>query len=259
MWILPNPWYMTHNKYLLIIFFVFKISFSQTIINTESLLREIDSSFVFKINTEADFNFGNIDLIQLNTALSLGKRFKNNLLRISFGHEYISEEKETISNDWTGQMRLNHFFNDNSIFFFVQGQNVVSLKLNHRYLIGAGYRNRIIKKSYNYIDLSAGGFFENELYNENLIDRVLINNFRYSFSSFSNIQISEKVNLNTSIYYQLNSKNLKDYRLFFEPRLYFELKKISFYLDLKYRFHSTPYVNILNNDTEFLFGVEIDL
>jgi hypothetical protein len=250
---------MTHNKYLLIIFFVFKISFSQTIINTESLLREIDSSFVFKINTEADFNFGNIDLIQLNTALSLGKRFKNNLLRISFGHEYISEEKETISNDWTGQMRLNHFFNDNSIFFFVQGQNVVSLKLNHRYLIGAGYRNRIIKKSYNYIDLSAGGFFENELYNENLIDRVLINNFRYSFSSFSNIQISEKVNLNTSIYYQLNSKNLKDYRLFFEPRLYFELKKISFYLDLKYRFHSTPYVNILNNDTEFLFGVEIDL
>ena len=173
--------------------------------------------------------------------------------------QYISEEKETISNDWTGQMRLNHFFNDNSIFFFVQGQNVVSLKLNHRYLIGAGCRNRIIKKSYNYIDLSAGGFFENELYNENLIDRVLINNFRYSFSSFSNIQISEKVNLNTSIYYQLNSKNLKDYRLFFEPRLYFELKKISFYLDLKYRFHSTPYVNILNNDTEFLFGVEIDL
>ena len=250
---------MRDNKYLLILFFSFSFSFSQTIINTESLLREIDSSFVFKINTEADLNFGNIDLIQLNNALSVGKRFKNNLFRISFGHEYISEEKETISNDWTGQMRLNHFFNDNSLFIFLQGQNVVSLKLNHRYLIGAGYRNRIIKKSTNYLDLSAGGFFENELYNKNLIDQVLINNFRYSFSSFSNIQISKKVNLNTSIYYQLNSKNLKDYRVFFEPRLYFELDKISFYLDLKYRFHSTPYVDILNNDTEFLFGIEIDL
>ena len=88
---------MRDNKYLLILFFSFSFSFSQTIINTESLLREIDSSFVFKINTEADLNFGNIDLIQLNNALSVGKRFKNNLFRISFGHEYISEEKETIS------------------------------------------------------------------------------------------------------------------------------------------------------------------
>ena len=250
---------MINTKCLLISFFVFNLSLGQTIINTEALLREIDSSFVFKINTEADFNFGNIDLIQLNNTLSLGKRFKKNLFRISFGYEFISEENETISNDWTGQMRLNHFFNDNSIFFFIQGQNVVSLKLNHRYLIGAGYRNRISSNGANYLDLSAGGFFENELYNKNLIDRVSVNNFRYSLSSFSNLKISEKVNLNTSAYYQLNSKNLKDYRLFLEPRLYFQLDKFSFYFDLKYRFHSTPYVDIYRNDTEFLFGVEIDL
>lgn len=231
----------------------------QTIINTESMMREIDSTFSFKINSEADLNFGNIELLQINNSAAIGKLFKRNLLRISFGHEFISEEKSTISNDWTGQIRLNHFFEDNSVFAFVQGQNVISLKMNYRYLTGVGYRHRFLDKSKSYLDFSAGGFFENELYLKGTAEETRIQNFRYSFSSFSNIQFSEKIYLNTSIYYQLNSENLRDYRLYMEPRLYFELNKINLYFTLRYRYHSTPYIDVLKTDIENLMGVEISL
>lgn len=231
----------------------------QSIINTESMMQEIDSTFSFKINSEADLNFGNIDLLQINNSAAIGKRFKMNLLRFSFGHEYISEEGNTISNDWTGQIRLNHFFKQNSVFLFIQGQNVISLKMNYRYLLGAGYRHRFLDKSKSYLDFSAGGFLENELYLKGTNEETRIKNFRYSFSSFSNIQFSEKIHLNTSLYYQLNSENIKDYRLYFEPRLYFELNKINLYFTLRYRYHSSPYIYVLKTDIENVMGVELSL
>ena len=244
---------------VLFLMFCAALLHGQTIINTESMMREIDSTFSFKINSEADLNFGNIELLQINNSAAIGKLFKRNLLRISFGHEFISEEKSTISNDWTGQIRLNHFFEDNSIFAFVQGQNVISLKMNYRYLTGVGYRHRFLDKSKSYLDFSTGGFLENELYLRGTAQETRIQNFRFSFSSFSNIQFSEKIYLNTSIYYQLNSENLKDYRLYMEPRLYFELNKINLYFTLRYRYHSTPYVDVLKTGIENLMGVEISL
>jgi hypothetical protein len=130
--------------------------------------------------------------------------------------------------------------------------------MNYRYLLGAGYRHRILNKSKNYLDLSFGGFFEKELYLKQTAQETRIDNFRYSLSSFSNIQFSEKVYLNTSIYYQLNAANLEDYRFYLEPRLYFQFEKIALYGTLRYRYHSTPYVEVLNSDTEMLMGVEFD-
>ena len=65
--------------------------------------------------------------------------------------------------------------------------------------------------------------------------------------------------LNTSIYCQINTRDLGDARLFIEPRLYFNFASFPIYLNLKYRYHSKPYVEILKSDTELTFGIEIDL
>lgn len=243
---------------LLLISFSFSNSFGQTIINTEALLKEIDSTFAFKLNIEGNVNFGNIEFGQLNNSLSIGKKINNSLLRLSFGYEYISEDKEVLADDWVGQIRLNKFYKKNSAFIFVQGQNVKSLKLLHRYLMGAGYRIRIKEKQTNYFDFSLGLFYEDELYEAENLSQIEKYNYRYSLSSFSNFSITEKILLNTSIYYQINTEDLNDRRLFIEPRLYFDFTSFPIYLNLKYRYHSKPYVEILKSDTELTFGVEID-
>ena len=243
---------------LLLISFSFSNSFGQTIINTEALLKEIDSTFAFKLNIEGNVNFGNIEFGQLNNSLSIGKKINNSLLRLSFGYEYISEDKEVLADDWVGQIRLNKFYKKNSAFIFVQGQNVKSLKLIHRYLMGAGYRIRIKEKQTNYFDFSLGLFYEDELYEAENLSQIEKYNYRYSLSSFSNFSITEKILLNTSIYYQINTEDLNDRRLFIEPRLYFDFTSFPIYLNLKYRYHSKPYVEILKSDTELTFGVEID-
>ncbi len=243
---------------LLLISFSFSNSFGQTIINTEALLKEIDSTFAFKLNIEGNVNFGNIEFGQLNNSLSIGKKINNSLLRLSFGYEYISEDKEVLADDWVGQIRLNKFYKKNSAFIFVQGQNVKSLKLLHRYLMGAGYRIRIKEKQTNYFDFSLGLFYEDELYEAENLSQIEKYNYRYSLSSFSNFSITEKILLNTSIYYQINTEDLNDRRLFIEPRLYFDFTSFPIYLNLKYKYHSKPYVEILKSDTELTFGVEID-
>lgn len=241
------------------IFFLISNSSTQTIINTESLLREIDSAFAFKLNIDGNVNFGNIEFAQLNNSLSVGKKINNSLLRASFGYEYISEEKDILADDWVGQIRFNKFYNKNSAFLFLQGQNVKSLKLLHRYLMGGGYRFRIKEKITNYFDFSLGFFYEDELYEENNLSQIEKYNYRYSLSSFSNFSITEKIMLNTSIYCQINTKDLGDARLFIEPRLYFNFSSFPIYLNLKHRYHSKPYVEILKSDTELTFGIEIDL
>ena len=243
---------------LLLISFSFSNSFGQTIINTEALLKEIDSTFAFKLNIEGNVNFGNIEFGQLNNSLSIGKKINNSLLRLSFGYEYISEDKEVLADDWVGQIRLNKFYKKNSAFIFVQGQNVKSLKLIHRYLMGAVYRIRIKEKQTNYFDFSLGLFYEDELYEAENLSQIEKYNYRYSLSSFSNFSITEKILLNTSIYYQINTEDLNDRRLFIEPRLYFDFTSFPIYLNLKYRYHSKPYVEILKSDTELTFGIEID-
>jgi hypothetical protein len=50
------------------------------------------------------------------------------------------------------------------LFSFVQSQKSRALSLNYWNLIGGGYRHNIYKKEENYFDVSAGVFFEKELY-----------------------------------------------------------------------------------------------
>jgi len=218
-----------------------------------------DSTFVLTSSLEGNYTTGNIELIQLNIANQLAYKKNKNLIRFFFNYEFISADKETISSDYTSQLRYIYALKNNSIYSFIQGQKAVSLSLNSRYLAGIGYRHRIINKEQNYLDVAFGPFYENEMYLKNSLGAVHIINYRYSFSSFFNFKITKKLQNNTVLYYQLKSDNFKDYRLYVEPKLVYSFDYFKIYATLRYRYHSTPYINIKNTDSQLLFGINYEL
>ena len=244
-------------KTILLLLFILK-SNSQTILNTEKLLSEVDSTFVTAISFEGDFQSGNIDLVDAGLSIMIGKKVDRSIYRLIIGYQHQSEDNEVLSNDISGQLRYNYTINKNSIFSFLQFQNAKSLLMKHRYLIGLGYRQNIFLKNGQYMDLSYGLFHENELYNNDLGD-VKVNNLRHSISLFFKVDLEENIFLNNSLYLQYNTSDLKDYRSYIEPRIYFEFEKFNMYLSSKNRFHSKPYVDIKRSDNEILVGFEIGL
>lgn len=246
----------------LVYFFLMILSnfcYSQTIINTENMMTDLDENLSYNLSLQGDFNFGNIDLIEFNTAHQFSKSIDRSLIRFLINYEYIEEGGETLSSDLSAQIRYNYSFKKNSLFAFIQAQNIKSLRMDHRYISGIGYRHNLFTQLKDYWDLSAGLFYENELYDKNLSTETQVNNLRYSFSSFSKYTISEKMFLNLSVYYQINSSNLDDYRLFVQPRLYYKLEKFDLFTDLTNRYHSTPYIDIYKKDTSLEIGIEFSV
>lgn len=232
---------------------------SQTIVNTENLMKSVDSTLTVGFGLNGDFKLGNLELYQFNITSQVGKKFEKNLIRLVFNYEYISENNEVLASDYTAQLRYNYSVGNHSIFSFVQSQKSKALNLDYRHLIGGGYRHNIYKKEENYFDVSAGVFFENELYLKDTNDEVNVQNYRLSLSSFLKVKLSKKSFINTSIYYQINFENFEDTRLFFEPRWYYNFDKIAIYITTQIRHHTTPYIDIKKTDSELLVGLEFNL
>ncbi len=222
-------------------------------------MMDIDEKMTYNLGFKGDFNFGNIDLIQFSTSHQFAKSVNRSLFRVLFNYDFIEESSQTIASDFTGQFRYNYRINKSSVFGFIQGQNSKSLKMSHRYTSGGGYRQNLWSKNKDYFDLSAGMFFEDELYDKDLSTQVQVYNWRYSFSGFSKYSLTEKTFINLSVYYQIKTSNSEDHRLFIEPRLYYKLSKFDVFLDLTYRYHNTPYVILYQSDTSFEIGVEFKL
>ena len=250
---------MKNTIKILLLIFVSKLVNAQSIVNTESMSSKLDSTFVLTTSFDGDYTSGNIDLIQINSANQLAFKKDKNLVRLFFNYEYISQDKEVISSDYTSQLRHSYSLKNSSIYSFVQGQKAVSLSLNSRFLLGIGYRKSILKKNKNYLDIAFGPFYENEMYLKNSEEEVHIINYRYSFSSFFNFKITDKLQNNTVFYYQLNSEDFKDYRIYLEPKIAYSFEHFKIYTTVRYRFHSTPYIEIKNTDSQILFGFSYDL
>jgi len=246
-------------NFLLLLFLFGPFALAQTIINTENMMIDDKGKLSYAINFQGDLNFGNIDLIQFSTAQQFSKSVNKHLFRLLLNYDYIKESGTEISSDYTGQLRYNYRINKNSFFAFLQAQNIKSLRMNHRYTSGGGYRQRIIQRNDNFWDLSAGLFFEDELYDNNLSTENQVYNWRYSLSTFLKHKFSEKLFINLSLYYQINTSNTKDYRLFLEPRIYYTLDKFNIFLDWTHRFHSTPYIDVFRTDNSMNVGIEFNL
>jgi hypothetical protein len=255
---------MKHSRakiynFLLLILLFGPFALAQTIINTENMMIDDQGKLSYTLNFQGDLNFGNIDLIQFSTAQQFSKSVNKHLFRLLLNYDYIKESGTEISSDYTGQLRYNYRINKNSFFAFIQAQNIKSLRMNHRYTSGGGYRHRMIQKEDNFWDLSAGLFFEDELYDNNLSSQNQVYNWRYSLSTFLKYKLSKKLFINLSLYNQINTSNTKDYRIFLEPRIYYTLDKFNLFLDWTHRFHSTPYITIFKTDNSMNIGIEFKI
>lgn len=74
-------------KKLIVFFWLLGLSlgYSQSIINTKSILKDIDSTSTINFNIEGDLKYGNIKLIELNNQLTYAKKIGGNLIRLSLG------------------------------------------------------------------------------------------------------------------------------------------------------------------------------
>ena len=253
--------YLLYKQISILLLFLFfsLVGTAQTIINTENMMIDNENKFSYAMSLQGDLSFGNLDLIQFSTAQQVSKTIDKHLFRVLLNYDYIKEGGTEISSDFTGQLRYNYRINENSFFVFLQAQNIKSLRMNHRYISGGGYRHRLIKKKENYWDLSAGLFFEDELYDSNLSTQQNINNSRYSLNTFMKYNFSKETFINLSLYCQINTSNNEDYRVFFEPRMYYTLQKFNLFLDWTYRFHSTPYIDIYKTDNSINIGIEFKI
>ena len=118
---------MNKKLILLLLFSLIFLSFtsnSQTVINTESNLNKIDSTFHLFIDGMGDYKKGNLDFFMIKSNLTIGSRVKEkNLLRLTFSNNYQKFNGNPFKNSISAQMRYNYFYNvekHHSIFSFIQ-------------------------------------------------------------------------------------------------------------------------------------------
>ena len=105
--------------------------------------------------------------------------------------------------------------------------------------------------------LGIGLMQENEIYDlENEPTKNLIRSTNY----FSwNINITENIFLNNTAYHQFSASDMNDFRLLYEGGLEFELsEKLSFTVELNYRYDNDPHGNLGNSYIEINNGIEFN-
>ena len=263
------------NKKIIIVLLISLVFFgftsnSQTVINTESNLNKIDSTFHLFIDGMGDYKKGNLDFFMIKSNLTIGSRVKEkNLLRLTFSNNYQKFNGNPFKNAISGQMRHNYFYNvekHHSIFSFIQiGKSMRSL-IDRRFLVGGGVRKRITpSKNTGYFDIAVGAFYENESYPSYKFQEVefipkTYNNLRLTLNVFTRLKFNTHWNLVTVMYSQWKSNRIKNYRIFFDTTLnYIISKKATIFLKFNARVQSEPYIPFITNETDTLLGFRVSI
>ena len=229
---------------LLFALFMCSITHAQTILNSESLLNHSSSKINTQINLSLKWESGNENTFTSFNQILIGMKQERQLWRLIVGHDYEDDEGEIVANDWSAQLRLNHFVNDkNSIYGFIQTQNIKVLQMNHRKLFGGGYRHSLFSNDSQYVDLAAGLFYEDEKY-----PNLQTHKYRFNINMFLRVKLLKKLYFNCVTYFQINTKDVNDIRFFVEPKINFEQKKFAFSIGAQNRYNSSPYLQNKKND-----------
>ena len=241
--------------HLFVVILISGLGYSQTILNSESLLNHFSDKLTAQLNLSAVWESGNENTFAAFNQILVGTKNEKQMWRLIIGHDFEDDEGEIVANDWSGQLRFNHYVDSkNSIYGFLQSQNIKVLQMNHRYLFGGGYRHSIYANESQYFDLAAGLFYENEEY-----PKLQTNKLRFNVNGFVRVKIFEKLFFNCVTYFQINTKKASDIRLFVEPKINFEQDKFSLSIIAQNRYNSMPYLLNKKNDifTQLLLTINL--
>ncbi|MGB1972035.1 MAG: DUF481 domain-containing protein [Flavobacteriaceae bacterium] len=258
---------MKYIKTTLVYFFLGLIcAQAQVIIDTESSLKKIDSTFHLFANFMTDRKKGNFDFSYLRGDVTIGSRKNNNLYRLTFSHTSKKFNGNLFDKSNNLQLRWNHFLNKNhSLFVFAQTGNNRRSFIDERTLLGVGLRFHLYQKSKNYFDIAFGPFYEYEAYpaySYEEIDYAISTNetTRISLNLFGSVKLFENITSLTTLYTQWKYDEIGNFRIFGNQYLRFKINdKVSTFVRYVIHYRSINYVQILKNDTDFMYGIEINI
>ncbi|MEK9620419.1 MAG: DUF481 domain-containing protein [Flavobacteriales bacterium] len=253
--------------YSLLLCFLSAISFSQSIVNTEKLFNKNKNGLQVSSELNGTSISGNASVFILGYSLNFSYKKNKSLLRLLSGGQYISQNKNEVSNSAFSQLRYDYLINKKSRYFmFTQLQSNAILLFKRRLLVGAGYRRNLINierdsSSIINFDLSLGIMQEEEVLNRSRLpqnEKYYTNYTRSIFSMVGSWKYKKKLTVINTTYFQQYLFSLADYRLLNETNMLYKLNKnLSLSLDIEYRFDSDPPSLLDNKDLNSNLGLVI--
>ena len=235
-------------------------------INTEAMRSEnVTDGFINKVNVDFGIEKADAEVIELAAAYRVDY-FNPTGLHIFFilnyenGYEQKKGlDKNQVVNKGFGHLRMTKMISSKLFFeIFTQFGFNDFLLMKDRKLAGSGLRYKMVSNDRMNTFLGIGLMQENEIYDiVNEPEKKLLRSTNYLRW---NINIAENTELYNTVYYQVSSSDINDYRLLYDGSIDFSVNEnLSFFIELNYRYDNDPHGNMgksyvqLNNGIEFTF------
>ncbi len=230
---------------------------AQTIVNTETLLAQVDSGWAATFGVVGDLSFGNSRVTDLSTDGSVGYTQGPMTYRLAGSWARLAEDGAAIQDNRFAQLRVNRKFGDSGwqAFAFLQTASNNVLLMQERTLLGGGIRKRVLDGEAGWFDVAWGPFSEREVYDAETgePEKDLV---RSSITLSSEWQVTEKLDWRNTVYVQSAMTDWADTRFFFESAANMAIsERLSFEFDLVYRRDSQPHGDLESVDLGTAFGL----
>ena len=235
-------------------------------INTEAMRSEnVTDEFINKVNVDFGIEKADAEVIELAAAYRLDYFNPTGLhvfLILNYENGYEQEkglEKNQVVNKGFGHLRMTKMISSKLFFeVFTQFGFNDFLLMKDRKLAGSGLRYKMVSNDRMNTFLGIGLMQENEIYDiVNEPEKKLLRSTNYLSW---NINIAKNTQLYNTVYYQFSFSDINDYRLLYDGSINFSVnEKLSFVIELNYRYDNDPHGNMgksyiqLNNGIEFTF------
>ena len=235
-------------------------------INTEAMRSEnVTDEFINKVNVDFGIEKADAELIELAAAYRLDYFNPTGLhvfLILNYENGYEQEkglDKNQVVNKGFGHLRMTKMVSSKLFFeVFTQFGFNDFLLMKDRKLAGSGLRYKMVSNDRMNAFLGIGLMQENEIYDiVNEPEKKLLRSTNYLSW---NINIAKNAQLYNTVYYQFSFSDIIDYRLLYDGSINFSVnEKLSFVIELNYRYDNDPHGNMgksyiqLNNGIEFTF------
>ena len=230
---------------------------AQTIVNTETLLAQVDSGWAATFGVVGDLSYGNSRVTDLATDGSVGLTKGNMTYRFAASWARLAQDGAAIQDNRFAQLRVNRKLGARGwqAFAFLQTASNNVLLMQERTLLGAGIRKRVLDGDGGWFDVGWGPFSEREVYNAETQEPQK-DLFRSSFTIASEWQITENLGWRNTVYLQSDMGAWNDNRFYYESAANMAIsERLSFEFSLVYRRDSKPHADLEPVDMGTAFGL----
>ena len=253
--------------FIFISFFLLSTTiYSQTIINAESIINEVDSTF-YSLTLTYNGTKGNSNTNEFKIAPTIVLLRKKNEYKLLGGYSSLFNSGQGILNSGFIHIRHNYKLSKRlKTFEFFQIQFNDVLLLNKREIYGGGLRLNFVNRNAKdtlHFDMEFGLMYEKEvlnkttlLPNEASISKVLrityVNSFKW--------KINKLIKLNNVLYYQPRINNFADFRILNDFILGISLNKyFTFITSFTARYDNQPPGILKKFDSETTIGLNLKI